>query len=238
MAGHSHFANIRHKKDKEDQKRAKIFTRLLRVVTSSAKNGADPTFNSKLELAINDAKYYNVPKDKIENAIKKASSSEELENLEEIRYNISMPNGVYIIIEALTDNRNRTVSFIRGPVTKVGGKILETGAVEFNFDRIGIFDYKSDAISFDSFFELAISYDPLNIEEHDGFFRIEVNYHDFHQFSEKFLKNDILKNFQERKVMWKPKELKTASDEEMVKITKLLDELDNIDDVQEIYINI
>lgn len=238
MAGHSHFANIRHKKDKEDQKRAKIFTQLLRLITIAAKTGNDPEFNSKLAIAISDAKYNNVPRDKIENAIKKASSNDSIENLEDIRYNISLPNGIYLIIDALTDNKNRTISFIREYTTKANGKILETGSIEFNFDKIGIFKYKSDIAKFEEFFNLAINFDPINIEKFDEFFIVEVDYKDFHLFSEKFIKDGLFKNFIERKIIWKPKELKVVSEEEMLKISKLIDDLDNLNDVQEIYINI
>ena len=138
MAGHSQFKNIMHKKGKQDAIRSKLFSKLAREVTVAAKMGLpDPNMNARLRAAVLAARAENMPKDNIERAIKKASGAD-AENYDEVRYEGYAPGGVAIIIEALTDNRNRTAGEVRSYFTKAGGALAETGAVSFMFDRVGL----------------------------------------------------------------------------------------------------
>jgi YebC/PmpR family DNA-binding regulatory protein len=141
MAGHSQFKNIMHRKGKQDKVRAQLFAKLSREITVSAKLGLpDPAFNPRLRAAIIAAKAQSMPKDNIERAIKKASGTD-TENYEDIRYEGYGPGGVAVIVEALTDNRNRTASDVRSTFTKNGGNLAETGAVSFMFDRVGVVEF-------------------------------------------------------------------------------------------------
>src|SRR3984957_11187701 len=138
MAGHSQFANIMHRKGKQDAKRSKLFSKLAREITVAAKLGLpDPNMNARLRAAILAARAENMPKDNIDRAIKKAAGADS-ENYDEIRYEGYGPGGVALIVEALTDNRNRTAGDVRSNFTKAGGALAETGAVSFMFDRVGL----------------------------------------------------------------------------------------------------
>ena len=137
MAGHSQFKNIMHRKGRQDAVRSKMFSKLAREITVAVKGGLpDPTMNARLRLAIQNAKAQSMPKDNIERAIKKGSGADG-ENYEEVRYEGYGPGGVAVIVEALTDNRNRTASNVRSTFTKAGGALGETGSVSFSFDRVG-----------------------------------------------------------------------------------------------------
>ncbi|MEO0731112.1 MAG: YebC/PmpR family DNA-binding transcriptional regulator, partial [Pseudomonadota bacterium] len=145
MAGHSQFKNIMHRKGRQDALRSKLFSKLAREITVAAKLGApDPDMNPRLRLAINNAKAQSMPKDNIDRAVKKASGGDE-ENYEEIRYEGYAPGGVALIVEALTDNRNRTGGAVRAAFSKHGGNLGATGAVSHMFDRIGEILYPADA---------------------------------------------------------------------------------------------
>jgi YebC/PmpR family DNA-binding regulatory protein len=156
MAGHSHFANIMHKKGAKDAKRAKLFTKLAREITVAAKTGLpDPAYNARLKAAIVAAKAESMPKDNIERAIKKATGADQ-ENYEEARYEGIAPGKVALIVEALTNNRNRTASELRSVFDKHGGVMGETNSVAFNFQRVGQIHYKPEAGSEDQVMEAAI----------------------------------------------------------------------------------
>jgi YebC/PmpR family DNA-binding regulatory protein len=156
MAGHSQFKNIMHRKGKQDAMRAKLFAKLAREITVAAKIGQpDPTFNPRLRLAIQAARAENMPKDNIERAIKKAQGGD-AENYDEVRYEGHGPSGVALIVEALTDNRNRTASEIRSYFTKSGGNLAETGAVSFMFQRIGVIEFDAKVAGEDTMLEAAI----------------------------------------------------------------------------------
>src|ERR1700759_2074843 len=156
MAGHSQFKNIMHKKGKADAARSKLFSKLAREITVSAKLGLpDPAFNPRLRAAILSARAENMPKDNIERAIKKASGSD-TESYDEIRYEGYAPGGVAVIVEALTDNRNRTAGEVRSIFTKAGGNLAETGAVSFMFDRVGLIVFDKKAASDDAMLDAAI----------------------------------------------------------------------------------
>src|SRR5665213_3073136 len=156
MAGHSQFKNIMHKKGKQDAIRSKLFSKLAREITVAAKMGLpDPAMNARLRAAVIDARAENMPKDNIDRAIKKASGSDG-ESYDEVRYEGYAPGGVAIIVEALTDNRNRTAGEVRSYFTKSGGALAETGAVSFMFDHVGLIEYDAQAASEDQMLEAAI----------------------------------------------------------------------------------
>ena len=155
MAGHSQFKNIMHRKGRQDAAKSKLFGKLAREITVSAKLGQpDPAMNPRLRAAIIAARAENMPKDNIERAIKKASGGDG-ENYEEIRYEGYGPGGVAVIVEVLTDNRNRTAGEVRATFTKSGGNLAETGAVAFMFDHVGVIEYDANVASPDAMFEAA-----------------------------------------------------------------------------------
>lgn len=157
MAGHSKFKNIMHRKGGQDAKRAKLFTKLAREITVAAKMGMpDPDMNPRLRLAIQTARGQSMPKDNIERAIKKAEAGGDGENYDEMRYEGFGPGNVALIVEALTDNRNRTASEVRAIFNKAGGQMGETNSVAFNFERIGLIQYKPDVATEDEMFEAAL----------------------------------------------------------------------------------
>src|SRR5918992_4409632 len=156
MAGHSQFKNIMHRKGKQDKVRAQLFSKLGREITVAAKLGLpDPAFNPRLRAAILAAKAQSMPKDNIERAIKKASGGD-AENYEEVRYEGYGPGGVAVIVEVLTDNRNRTASDVRSTFSKNGGNLAETGAVSFMFDRVGLVEFNAGVADADQMLEAAI----------------------------------------------------------------------------------
>ena len=165
MAGHSQFKNIMHRKGAQDAKRGKVFTKLIRELTISAKMGLpDPAANPRLRAAVQAAREANMPKDTIERAIKRGAGGADGENYEEVRYEGYGPGSVAIIIEALTDNRNRTASEIRTAFSKNGGNLGETNSVSFMFDRVGAIRYPAAAASADAMFEAALEAGADNVE--------------------------------------------------------------------------
>jgi YebC/PmpR family DNA-binding regulatory protein len=165
MAGHSQFKNIMHRKGAQDAKRAKVFTKLIRELTVSAKTGLpDPTMNPRLRAAVQAAREANMPKDTIERAIKRGAGGDGDTNYDEVRYEGYGPGSVAIIVEALTDNRNRTASEIRSAFSKHGGNLGETNSVSFMFDRVGAIHYPADRASADAMFEAALEAGADNVD--------------------------------------------------------------------------
>src|SRR5690349_11537119 len=165
MAGHSQFKNIMHRKGAQDKKRAKVFTKLIRELQTAARQGLpDPDANPRLRAAIIAARGANMPKDTVERAIKRGAGGEGGENFEEVRYEGYGPGGVAIIVEALTDNRNRTASDVRAAFAKAGGNLGETNSVSFIFDHIGEIAYPAAAGSGDAMFEAALEAGADNVE--------------------------------------------------------------------------
>src|ERR1700723_4435758 len=157
MAGHSQFKNIMFRKGAQDKKRGKVFTKIIREITTAARMGLpDPNANPRLRAAVLAARQANMPKDTVERAIKRGAGGEGGENYDEVRYEGYGPGGVAVIVEALTDNRNRAASDIRSYFTKSGGNLGETGSVAFMFDRTGIIEYDAKAASDDAMLEAAI----------------------------------------------------------------------------------
>ena len=235
MAGHSQFKNIMHKKGKQDAIRSKLFSKLAREITVAAKMGLpDPAMNARLRAAVIAARAENMPKDNIDRAIKKASGAD-AENYDEVRYEGYAPGGVAVIVEALTDNRNRTAGEVRSYFTKAGGALAETGAVAFMFDHVGLIEFESKAASEDQMLDAAIDAgadDVLSGEDgHEIVTAIE---------SLRSVAQTLESRFGEpRKAVlgWKPQNTIQVDDEAGEKILKLIGALEDNDDVQTVYAN-
>jgi len=167
MAGHSKFKNIQYRKGAQDAKRAKVFTKLIRELTVAAKNGADSDANPRLRAAIAASKSANMAKETMERAIARGAGNDETDQYEEIRYEGYGPKGVAVIVEALTDNRNRTASDVRAAFTKYGGNLGETGSVSFMFARVGQVNYLADVATADEVFEVALEFGAQDVESTD-----------------------------------------------------------------------
>jgi YebC/PmpR family DNA-binding regulatory protein len=235
MAGHSQFKNIMHRKGRQDAQKSKLFGKLAREITVAAKLGTpDPSMNPRLRAAVVAAREENMPKDNIERAIKKAIGGEG-DNYDEIRYEGYGPGGVAIIIEALTDNRNRAASDIRSYFTKSGGNLGETGSVAFMFDRTGIIEYDVSVASDDAMLDAAIEAgadDVISSESGHEIYASPETYRDVAKGLE-------TKFGEPRKaaLTWKPQNTITVDDETGEKLLKLMDMLNEHDDVQNVFAN-
>jgi YebC/PmpR family DNA-binding regulatory protein len=235
MAGHSQFKNIMHKKGRADKARSKLFSKLAREITVSAKIGMpDPAFNPRLRAAILEAKAENMPKDNIERAIKKSQGGD-TESYDEIRYEGYAPGGVAVIVEALTDNNNRTAGEVRAIFTKAGGNLATTGAVSFMFDHLGVVEYDAKAASADAMLEAAIEAGAEDVVSDEHGHQIVTKTDTLHEV----VKALEAKFGEPRKsgMMWKPQNTVAVDDEAGEKILKLMDALDDNDDVQNVYAN-
>ena len=235
MAGHSQFKNIMHKKGRADKARSKLFSKLAREITVSAKLGQpDPAFNPRLRAAILAAKAESMPKDNIERAIKKSQGSD-TENYDQIRYEGYAAGGVAVIVEALTDNRNRTAGEVRAIFTKNGGNLAETGAVSFMFSHVGVVEYDAKAASADAMLEAAIEAGAEDVNStadgHQIFTTPETLAEVAKALEAKFGEP------RKAELMWKPQNTVAVDDEAGEKILKLMEALDEADDVQNVYAN-
>ena len=235
MAGHSQFKNIMHRKGRQDAMRSKLFGKLSREITVAAKMGQpDPAFNPRLRAAILAARAENMTKDTIERAIKKASAGD-AENYEEIRYEGYGPGGVAVIVEALSDNRNRTASEVRSFFTKYGGNLAETGAVSFMFDRVGTIEFAADKASADDMLEAAIeagAEDVVSSETgHESTTAADALAEVARALEAKFGEP------KKTALTWKPQTSVAVDDETGEKLLRLMDNLDENDDVQNVYSN-
>ncbi len=235
MAGHSQFKNIMHRKGKQDAMRSKMFSKLAREITVAAKLGTpDPAMNPRLRAAIVAARAENMPKDNIERAIKKAIGGDS-ENYDEIRYEGYGPGGVAVIVEALTDNRNRAASDIRSYFTKAGGNLGETGSVSFMFDHLGVIEYDAGKASADDMLEAAIEAGADDVVSSENGHEVYASQETFREVA----KGLEAKFGEPRKaaLTWKPQNNIAVSDEVGEKLIKLLDLLNEHDDVQNVYAN-
>jgi YebC/PmpR family DNA-binding regulatory protein len=235
MAGHSQFKNIMHKKGKQDAIRSKLFSKLAREITVAAKMGApDPGMNPRLRMAVLAARAENMPKDNIERAIKKASAGD-LENYDEVRYEGYAPGGVAVIVEALTDNRNRTAGEVRSYFTKAGGALAETGAVSFMFDHVGLIVYDKTAASDDAMLEAAIDAGADDVQSGEEGHEIVTSMEALKD-AQKALE---AKFGEPRKasLVWRPQNTVPVDDEAGEKILKLIGALEDNDDVQNVTAN-
>ncbi|MGO9004495.1 MAG: YebC/PmpR family DNA-binding transcriptional regulator [Beijerinckiaceae bacterium] len=235
MAGHSQFKNIMHKKGRQDALRSKLFSKLAREITVAAKMGLpDPAMNARLRAAVLAARAENMPKDNIERAIKKASGAD-AENYDEVRYEGYAPGGVAVIIEALTDNRNRTAGEVRSYFTKAGGALAETGAVSFMFDRVGTIDYDAKVASEDAMMEAAIEAGADDVVSSPDGHEITTSVESLREVTQSL----EAKFGEPRKVglVWKPQNTIAVDDEAGEKILRLVGALEDNDDVQNVYAN-
>jgi YebC/PmpR family DNA-binding regulatory protein len=236
MAGHSQFKNIMYRKGAQDKKRAKLFSRLSRELAVAARSGLpDPDSNPSLRTAIAAARAANMPKDNIERAIKKAVGGEDEANYEEIRYEGYGPGGSAIIVEALTDNRNRTASEVRTAFGKHGGTLGESNSVSFLFDRVGQIVYDPEAGSSDEIFEAAVEAGADNVETTEDGHEITCAPDDFSGVRDNLVES--LGPPREAQLVWKPLSTVEIEDLDAENLLKLLDALDDSDDVQQVSAN-
>jgi YebC/PmpR family DNA-binding regulatory protein len=235
MAGHSKFKNIMHRKGRADAARSKLFSKLSREITVAAKHGLpDPAMNSRLRLAVANAKAESMPKDVIDRAIKKAAGGE-ADTYEEIRYEGFGPGGVGVIVEVLTDNRNRAASNVRSTFSKNGGNLGETGSVSFMWDRVGQIVYPAAAGSEDKVMEAAIEAGAEDVESDEESHTI---YTAFEQLSEVAQALEgALGAAKSAAIAWRPKALTPVSGDAAATLIKLIDALEDDDDVQNVYSN-
>lgn len=235
MAGHSQFKNIMHKKGAADAKRAKVFSKLAREITVAAKLGApDPDMNPRLRLAVQNARAENMPKDNIQRAITKASGGDS-ENYEEVRYEGYGPGGVAVIVEALTDNRNRTASNVRSIIAKAGGSLGETGSVGFMFDRIGQIDYPADVGDADTVLGAAIEAGADDVRSDDNGHVIVTAFEDLGDVAK--VLEDKLGEAESVKTTWRPQTTTPVDEDTAASLLKMIDNLDDDDDVQAVVTN-
>ncbi|GAB3437731.1 YebC/PmpR family DNA-binding transcriptional regulator [Insolitispirillum peregrinum] len=233
MAGHSQFKNIMYRKGAQDAKRSKLFTKLAKEITVSVKTGgSDMTSNPRLRAAIAEARKNSMPKDNVDRAIKRALGGDSADNYEEVRYEGMGPGNVSIIVEALTDNRNRTASNVRAAFNKLGGSMTP---VTFNYERVGYLAFKADVGSPDDIFEAAIEAGAADVESDDEAHNIYCSPEDF---------NDVRAALESKlgepdtaRLDWRPLNRAEVDEEAAKTLFKLLDTLEDDDDVQRVTAN-
>ena len=235
MAGHSHWAGIKHKKGRADKERSKIFSKLSREITVAAKLGdKDPDMNPRLRTAIQAAKQANMPKDNISRAISKSEISSE-KNYENLRYEGFGPLNSALIIETLTDNKNRSASNIRTVLQKNGGRLGETGSTAHLFSNIGVIHIEKDKINEEEIFEIAINVGAKDCLKLNNVFEIITEKEDFYKIKIELEKK--VDSFTHSAIEWRPINLINLSEENSKQIIQVLTALEELDDVQNIYTN-
>ena len=235
MAGHSKFKNIMHRKGRQDAARSKLFSKLSREITVAAKSGMpDPAMNPRLRLAVANARAESMSKDVIDRAIKKALGGD-AETYEEIRYEGFGPGGVGVIVEVLTDNRNRAASNVRSIFGKNGGNLGETGSVSFMFDRVGQIIYPAAVGSEDKVMEAAIEAGADDVESDEEGHTIYTAFEQLSEVSQAL--ETALGAAKSTGIVWRPKSLTPVSGEAAATLMKLIDGLEDDDDVQNVYSN-
>jgi len=236
MAGHSHWAGIKHKKGKADKQRSKIFSKLSKEITVAAKLGdKDPAMNPRLRSAIQAARSANMPKDNIERAIDKSTAASGA-NFENLRYEGFGPDKIAVIVETLTDNKNRTASNIRTIFQKNGGSLGTQGSASHNFNQLGIIKINKEEISDENIFELAIEAGAEECISHDEFHEIHTAISEIYEIKNKLEKN--IDNFISTNIEWIPINYVNVSDEKKELLNDFFDALDDNDDVQNFFTNI
>ena len=235
MAGHSKFKNIMYRKGAQDAKRSKLFSKLSREITVAAKlGGEDLDSNPRLRLAVQAAKSQSMPKDNIARAISRATAGDG-ENYEEVQYEGFGPGGVSIIVEGLTDNRNRTASEVRAAFSKNGGNMGESGSVAYQFDPVGMIKYPADAGSADDVFEAALEAGAEDIESGDDGHEIFCPMEDFAAIRTALEEN--LGEPEAARLIWKPQNTIDLEEDQARTLFKLLEVLEDDDDVQNVFAN-
>jgi YebC/PmpR family DNA-binding regulatory protein len=235
MAGHSKYKNIMHRKGRADAARSKLFSKLSREITVAAKTGLpDPAMNPRLRLAVNNAKAESLPKDVIDRAIKKSQMGDAAD-YSEIRYEGVAAGGVGIIVEVLTDNKNRSAGEVRASFTKAGGNLAETGAVSFMFDHVGVVEFDAKVASADTMLEAAIEAGAEDVVSGEGG-------HEIYTTAESL--RDVAKALEAKfgeprkaALTWKPQNTVPVDDEQGEKVLRLIDALNDNDDVQNVFAN-
>ena len=236
MAGHSHWAGIKHKKGKADKQRSKIFSKLSREITVAAKLGdKNPDMNSRLRSAIQAARSANMPKENIERAIEKSSNNDQ-SNFENIRYEGFGPSKSAVIVEALTDNKNRTASNIRTIFSKNNGSLGTQGSASHNFQRLGVIKIDKNEIEQDKIFELAIESGAKDCISHNEFHEVHTDIDEIYEIKKKFEK--VIVNFLSTEIEWLPINKVSLKGEENQNMVKFLETLEDEDDVQNVYTNV
>jgi YebC/PmpR family DNA-binding regulatory protein len=236
MAGHSQFKNIMYRKGAQDKKRAKVFTKIIRELTTAARTGLpDPAANPRLRAAVLAARQANMPKDTVDRAIRRGSGAGADEAYEEVRYEGYGPGGVAVIVEALTDNRNRTASEVRAAFTKASGALGETNSVSFMFDRAGEIVYPAAIADADAMLEAALEAGAENLESDAEQHLVICAPADF---------NEVRDALEQRfgpatsaRLVWRPKTTAPIDEETASDLFKLLEALEDSDDVQNVYAN-
>lgn len=236
MAGHSQFKNIMRRKGAQDAKRAKVFTKIAREIIVAAKSGQpDINFNAKLRAVVIKARQAGLPKDRIEAAIAKGSGAGDSENYEAVRYEGYGPGGVAILIDALTDNRNRTAPEIRNIFTKAGCALGESGSVGFMFDHVGLIEYPAERIVEDAMLEAAIDAGADNCETADGIHTITTSMESFGEVRDKLAEK--FGDAQSAKLAFVAKITAPSAGDDAEKLMQLIETLEDNDDVQDVYSN-
>ena len=235
MAGHSHWAGIKHKKGRADKERSKIFSKLSREITVAAKLGdKDPDMNARLRTAIQAAKQANMPKENISRAISRSEATDN-QNYENLRYEGFGPFNVALIIETLTDNKNRSASTIRTVLQKNGGRLGESGSTSHLFYNCGVIHFEKKFFGDEEVFEMATNYGAKDCFNYDDYHEIISEKEDFYKVKNKFEKK--IDNLKYSGIEWRPLSFLDLDKEQSLKITDVLQTLEELDDVQNIYTN-
>lgn len=236
MAGHSKWANIKHRKAAQDAKKGKAFTKVAKEIAVAVKEGgADPVMNSRLRLALDKAKECNLPKDNIDRAIKKGTGEGNENQYEEITYEGYGPGGVAILIKALTDNRNRTVAEVRSTMNKKGGNMGEAGCVAWIFESKGIIEIPKDKADEETLLELALELGAEDVKDEGDVFQVVTEVGSYFAVKSALEENKYEINYSE--VTMKPKNTITLGAEDLRKLFNITDSLEDLDDVQEVFSN-
>ena len=234
MAGHSKWANIKHRKARQDASRGKVWTKVIREITVAAKDGPDPNDNPRLRLALEKANSANMPKDTIKRAIEKGSGTGETGSLEEIVFEGYGPGGVAILVETMTDNRNRTVSDVRHAFSKFGGNLGTDGSVAYLFKKLGLI-HISKVISDEELMDLVIESGANDYTEEEDFFEVTTEPNDFNNVLENFKKNEV--KYINAQLTLRAETSVNIDHEMSEKVLNIMEFMDDLDDVQEVHTN-
>ncbi len=236
MAGHSKWANIKHRKAAQDAKKGKIFTKVAKEITVAAKlGGGDPEMNPRLRLALDKAKSVNLPKDNVERAIKKGTGEGNEANFEDVIYEGYGPGGVAILVQALTDNKNRTVSEVRSTMSKNGGNMGEAGCVSWIFDKKGVISIPLNYVDEETIMSLAIEAGAEDVETGEEYYEIVCDPADYENVKKTIEKSKI--EYEYAEITMRPKNTVEVEGDTAKKVINLLEALEDLDDIQEVYSN-
>ena len=234
MAGHSKWANIKHRKARQDASRGKVWTKVIREITVAAKDGPDPDDNPRLRLALEKANAANMPKDTIKRAIEKGSGTGETGQLEEIIFEGYGPGGVAILVETMTDNRNRTVSDVRHAFSKYGGNLGTDGSVAYLFKKLGLIHINKD-FSEEQLMEIVINSGAIDFTDEEDFFEVTTEANDFNKVIDIFKKNDV--KYLNAELTLRAETLVNLDQDMSEKVFNIMEFMDDLDDVQEVHSN-